>query len=53
MSFPWLLLQQSDLINAETLCTQDTAELLAVGMGYIYRTISEKGKYQHDKNGKC
>lgn len=35
------------------LCTRDTAELLAVGMGYTYRIISEKGKCQHDKNGKC
>lgn len=52
ISFPRLLLRQSDLINAEAPCTQDAAELLVVGMGYIYRIISEKGKCQHDKNGK-
>lgn len=46
-------LRQSDLINAEALCTQDAAKLFTVGMGYIYRIILEKGKRQRDKNGTC
>lgn len=50
---PLVPLRQSDLINAETLRTQDAAKLFTVGMGYIYGIISEKGKRHHDKNGKC